>query len=689
MHKKTWLISLSLSGIIFASGVFEVKVICLLVLILRFLQLRRLSHKYVFFVLLTVYSFAFIFTPYWQAFGIPAIGFPLLKYIVLVLLTIFGFLWARAVGGKIRMPKINTPQIFLILLGIALYAVNFRPIAADIAWRGDEDSHINTVLNLVEYLTFYAWQWDIYILRNTFFGILAAVGGGGLILIGLGRYVSHSWSKWIRLIGKYLLLLCLPILAIAVFGDTPFQKQEILMLNSILRYPFVQKWLNLLFVIPNPYHDIRLYRLAPFLSSVLISWYLFIAFERKLRHQILSFCLALAFSTVPLQVYYSSMLYLEMPIVLLTLICIFNLPALITEDLSKLKSRPAWYALIFLSFLKEIALIIPLLILCLRLMWKVRERSQFHNLSAVLLQEAKSVFWVISPGLIFLGFRQMFSFIGRFRYIFYLPYILNPNSYSILIKVLTLQMGIIFIVGIFACLNNLIRRKSWLTFGPLIFLLIAVLWFFMSYHYEGFVHSGKAMLLLGYSRWNLFLLPLFYFAAFQFIIAVKRSTQILIFLIIVIFNAYLFPFKEDGVRVYSWGGASEDFAEYTYPYEAAVRYLSQEKEVKDLLHLGHYSPYGGFPFYFHKYQIGPKVIEYEFGQQRFTAEDEKLKFTTFMSDMSKQRLSPEILAVDTILYHSVNNLEIDQGELYGGKFKIVRRIQNSLHSLYIFRKVIS
>jgi len=35
----------------------------------------------------------------------------------------------------------------------------------------------------------------------------------------------------------------------------------------------------------------------------------------------------------------------------------------------------------------------------------------------------------------------------------------------------------------------------------------------------------------------------------------------------------------------------------------------------------------------------------------------------------------------------VNNIPLDQTKIYGNRFKIVRKIENSEHSLYIFAKI--
>jgi hypothetical protein len=148
------------------------------------------------------------------------------------------------------------------------------------------------------------------------------------------------------------------------------------------------------------------------------------------------------------------------------------------------------------------------------------------------------------------------------------------------------------------------------------------------------------------------------------------------------FNIFLFPFKSDGVRLPNWGMPLMDAAEYTYPYDNAMQDLSTKK-VNTLLLVGQYSTYWAARFYFEKYNFHPKIIEYPFGSTRFDKKTEQKKFDSFFKMIEQQKVDKSILSADTILYHTVNNIDLNMNILYGGKYKIDKRVRNSLHSLYV------
>lgn len=199
---------------------------------------------------------------------------------------------------------------------------------------------------------------------------------------------------------------------------------------------------------------------------------------------------------------------------------------------------------------------------------------------------------------------------------------------------------------------------------------------------------------LGYSRWNLFVIPIVFYLAYQFLTPAPKQTLLLCLVALIAGNYFLNPIMPDGVRINYWGCPNIDGAEYYYPYEQAIRYLKSERNIKSVMLLGQYFPHWGIQFYQAKYNFYPRILIHQFnGQQpagvlwfdgrRFNAADEK----NYLSEFFRNCREPgsETAAVDAIIYHSVNNIDIDTNKVYCGKYKNNIRVRNSLNSLYILK----
>jgi len=630
-----------------------VKVVIAYGLLLLFLnRVRTISRISVFFLLFILWSFAYLYSPYWHAFG--TFGFPNLKYVTFVFLLLFGLLWAFVSARNVKLPKIKIHPFSLFVLITSLYVVNFKQLSADIPWRGDEEFHINRVLDLAAYLSFFhQFSWLVILLPATFI-------------------IYYFFRK------KIVWFISIVLSALFLFPSNAFTTQtDILLLVDILRYPFIQKWVNFFFVIPN-YYDISSYRIVPFLSLVGIASFLFYIFNKQLKSQFLAFLFAFAFSTVPLLLFYSSILYLEMPIVFLILVSICNIQILIKEGADKLKHHYVWYALLLLSFLEESALIFLLLILTLRIIYQMLMQYKARGVLKPLFSEGKLSMLILGPIVTYMLFRIIFLSYYWSSFSFYINNIFSVDNYIETMRSLIFQTGALPIIAVLGLI--ILSKKNIFVTRAIVLVFAGILVFFLIYLHRSYVGPHGETLLVGYSRYpNLYLLPLIFFAATVFVsyIARRGSVYAVVLLIVIFaFNIILFPFKSDGARLPNWGSENLDTAEYTYPYDDAIRYLSGEK-TDTLLLLGQYSPYWGLRYYLEKYNYHPKIHEYPFGSVRFDEKKERQMFNSFFKN-------PPISA-DTILYHSVNNIDLDTNIVYGKRFKIVKRVQNSLHSLYILR----
>jgi hypothetical protein len=146
------------------------------------------------------------------------------------------------------------------------------------------------------------------------------------------------------------------------------------------------------------------------------------------------------------------------------------------------------------------------------------------------------------------------------------------------------------------------------------------------------------------------------------------------------------PIHPDGTRLPNWGSPLIDTGEYTYPYDQAVKWLSKSDHNQNVLLAGHYYRVDGLRFYFGKYRYFPKMAEYYFAFERFDKEAEERFFSSLIADLNNVPNMRLVVLPDKIIYHSVNNIDLDKDKIYGGKFKIAQKISNSEHSIYVLTK---
>lgn len=577
----------------------RVSVTCFL--LYRFFDKPRLIYKkYVFIFLTAIFFFAYIISPYWAVFQNPSY-----RILSLALLSVLGLVWSYLCSNNIRLPKLSGKPFWLLGLAVILILINYKPLNADIAWRGDEDFHINLTMDLFSNLT-----------------------------------QGSSFS-----------------------------------ISQVFRYPYFSKWASLFFAAPSLYTDVKLYRAVPFLSVLFLAFFLYQKFEEKLHKPILSLLFSLGVVSIPLVYFYTSLLYLEMPIVLLMTVCIFDLKSILYLEHEKLLNRPSWYCLLLISFLKETAIIFLLLILCLRVIHQIKMNIRSSKLIKILLSEITLYLLVLSPCAVYLFFRQYSpiyrAFGGQFNKL------LDISNYWIVLSSLFHQLGSLLISAILGF--YLIYKKNEIgKAGALAVLFLGIILFFMTDNF----------LSIGFSRWNLFVLPIVIYTSYYFLTSITKTFQIISIVLVFIANLLFCPILADGTRLPNWGSPRMDTAEYTYPYEQAVKWLSIDRITNSLLLFGQNYPYYGLRFYLSKYDFHPEILQYEIGYySKFSKEVELSIFNNFFQDYASGKLNNKLMQADTMLYHSMNNLNLNPDGIYGGKFKILKRISNSLHSLYIFRRI--
>ncbi len=496
------------------------------------------------------FSVAFVATPYWL------FSDSRLERIVFLVVTILlGLLWTRLIANQLRLqgdPKAwISAGILLLLLG----ALNFRALTAAIPWRGDESAHIAAALRLAQMVPL-------------------ALVIAGIAVFALVLYISWRQPR-----------LALPACALLVAGCVAvYLLRQPPLVKGILRYPFVSRWFHALApALLGPLIGIHrefLFRLVPLLSAVILCW----QFARSVspRNLLAALALGLAAATIPVVFYYSSLLYLEMPAVLLMFLVCRDIEPLLSLPFDELTRRPAWYALILIGFIKETT--VPFL-LCfvvyrivvqlrspgLRASWKRRIRDELFMAAGTLL-----------PLFLYLFFRTWF---GNPREFSFTP----ANLFDLHALTVTLlshlqQFGLaylLFIGGVILLFKTRQYRKA--VFLLLVFVAVPAF------------HLLDTVKYAGYSRFNLFLLPAVLAGAavfVQFIGTKKRWYLPALAGLLIATNLALTPVNLDGTRKPSWGYPGEGY----YPFPEALSWLKDHGRPARIVFAGL-----GFDYYFDFY----------------------------------------------------------------------------------------
>jgi hypothetical protein len=367
-----------------------------------------------------------------------------------------------------------------------------------------------------------------------------------------------------------------------------------------------------------------------------------------------------------------------MAVVLIMTYCVFNIRELLFDDAYTLMRKPVWIALLLLGFLKETVTIILILLLVSRCIVQLLT----HKFAVkVFVSELFVSILSLVPLVTYLLIRN-YAIYER-PYTPDLNVLLVPANYRTVLKALWDQMGVLFPVSV-AGLTVVFMKKERAIGLTLLVLYIGIVLF----------HMLDGPLYIGYSRWNLLLVPIIFYLGYRFFIDVPKPILYMCLTVLLVGNYFLNPIMTDGTRISNWGCPNTDGAEYYYPYDRAIRFLAAEKNITSVMILGQYFPHWGIQFYQEKYNFYPRIITHQFnGKQpygvlpfdgrRFNAASEQNYLSAFFSECKNS--GSETTGIDAIIYHSVHNVDLNTDGVYCGKFKITKRIRNSLNSLYIFQ----
>jgi hypothetical protein len=544
-----------------------------------------LPHACVSVILASIFSLAFVITPYWAILG-NNIGSIPVEVAGLILTIGLGVAWSFISGGDVRVRISLKSLILLVTMVGALSVLTFHALNYAIPWRGDEDYHIKKTFSLLDIIPL---NWALLTL---------------FLYVILFYKISQKPWRLLRITA----VLTVGIIPFLLFGNS-------LLLNPptfLLRYPFVNYWVyaivpKIASLITSPYQEL-LFRIVPFLSAAIIVW----IFQSKLNCSwIMKLVWGFSCALIPIVMYYSSILYLEMPAVILMLVVCFRIKDLLHKDFNSIRQDPGWYALILIGFIKETAITFLFCFLACRIFIytinKIKNRRLLNSTRSKLESKKPELFIKSLIGEILIVFSVLFPI---FFYLLLRTYLVSIRSfvpdlsnllhysvYQAIGKSLVQQFGayVFFFIG---GLILLLARKEYSVTGFFILLVVFIPLF----------HTVDTLNFAGYSRFNLFILaPILVGSSIVFNWMIERKKVIAAMAVsgIILLNLVISPVNSDGSKVPYWGNYLIDISEHYYPYQEALLWIKNTFPQNNILFAGAYYPYY-FKFYFNKLAWFPK-----------------------------------------------------------------------------------
>lgn len=553
-------------------------------------------------LLLSVFLFAYVFSPYWLAVSSTRAS----AWLYVVLLAV-GIAWTIAASGEIRTPA---PRRYwaLVALAVAAAALNWRALGQPIPWQGDEDYHIAIAGDLAEAIGELLHRVPPVILIPAITLTLAAC-----------VFVWRRHSLWLTVLVFAFVVIALPLAALAV-------PQLRVPPEILLRYPFLEYWAAAVppmiasFVVGGEAYFVEpVYRLVPLLSAVLLAW----AAYQSVAHVNwrVGILFGIAVITVPLIYYYSSILYLELPaVVLMTCVCL-HADDLLGREKSEVVRHPAWYALLVAGFLKETVVPFIAAFLLLRLATRLTAQGRLFWTRKHLLDEITVVFAVAAPVSVYI---LLCKVLGEMRG--YDPgpgNLLDLSVYATLGRSYASQLGPVPLLSIVG-LCVLARQRG---YAAPVFLLTA-------FAADATFHILDTKGYLGYSRFNLFLLPPVLAGAAAALAAFAKSRPrwcAVVLAGIVALNLWISPVNPDGSKVPRWDAYRVDTGEHYYPYGETLRWLERSYPDRLIWFTGLRYRYA-FDFYFEKLDWHPS-FEQRVTDQRSGDDDDAVESVLRAADV--------------------------------------------------------
>lgn len=521
-------------------------------------------------VIALLYGLCFLVLPYWSAWpaGVSRLlGAGLLIAAGLVLPAVIGsyaVAWSVPVAGR----------------AIALFAVVYltgatmfhSALAGALTYYGDSDFHTTVTLAVVDYFT----RWRVLIPTSL-----------GLILTGV-----FAWrGSRLALVASIAVLAVAGALGASVHTGGP---------AWYLRYPALFYYVNVATSVPlYAWHDRAyayaegFYRLLPFLSVAAFAT--IAASTLPGRSWYVAFAGAIAILTLPTLAFYASVTYPEPLILVLIALALLgfedDLPRFVCEG----RIGPALGALVLIGFLKETA-IVSLAVFAAFTLWTLW-RDDAVPVRSKIERSVVAMVVLFAPIAAFLAFRAPLR-----GYAPHLSNLLAVNHYRVLTLSWWEQFGLLAPLAPVAWVV-LWRRgeRRWCALNALL-VVGYVVFFTLDGQERHWRFTGNE--LLGYSRYNLYVLPSVVLICTRAAsLADWRRAALALAIVVVIANVLLSPVRPGSrERGVFWGDYTSTDADVYVPYDQVYGWVRDHPAYRRVLVLGRSYEYQDW-FYFMKYRI--------------------------------------------------------------------------------------
>lgn len=403
-------------------------------------------------VFTSAFAAAFLLNPMWLLWarhtGLPA-------HLVAAALAGLGAAWLACGRGSAapgRVGRLVSSPLHVGVWAVILLLVFRASWHSDLAYGGDENYHFTTA------------QMARLLFSNTLLWLPVTLLLGGGLFLRTGR--SAGW-------GLLLLALAVPFLVPPELLDNPDLSAR------IVRYPAAQAWISggLSAFCAESWDTFSFVsgpvaRMLPMAALLLLG-----LMPRR------SWISLAAVATVPNLLYHGTILYLEIPLVVLACLVLADGRHVLADDPDQLRARWSWPALVLLGFTKETALPLLLATVGLRLLWRRRLRGEATVIAAVL-----------GPALLYLALRAPFG--GR-QYVPQPAHWIDPALWAASLRGLLLQAGPILVAALIGAVV-LAWRRRWADLALAVVLAAAA---------QAFLLADRHVETIGTARFQLLLLP--------------------------------------------------------------------------------------------------------------------------------------------------------------------------------------
>ncbi len=499
------------------------------------LGMIEIPRAFVYACLFVTFFLAFIFVPYWESAG----GWWQVSLVAGT--TGLGVWWAIRSSGAARLRIARKDALWFLAVGAALAVINARALSYDIPCRGDENFHIPVTL-----------RFAFFIIHHWAPSLALAV----VMMIPFVGWQIGKLTWWFVAISVGLSLAT--AVGIGIEGGS---------VPSMARYPYLSKVFSAVPVmLAQPFWGVHppewVLRVVPFVAAVGVAW-LPMRMVRDLPRWA-HVMLALVIGTLPLILYYSSLLYLEMPAVFLMMIVCFRARDLFALPPVQLRREPSWYALLLIGFIKETAAPFLLVFLVIRYAVQFRRTLRVEGKWRAMLQEAEVGFCVVAPIAFYLVYRTLYASVRPFHPD--LTHLLQWRAYGFGLKAYAIQFGPILVLSAAGFVLLLARRER----VTILFLVAALV-------ADNVFHLLDHVGYYGYSRYSLFAAPMLLVPACFALdwMAVRGRWVIgLVLVALLAGNFWLCPIESDGSRKRNWGDSTDSVTEWSYPFRNAIDFIN-------------------------------------------------------------------------------------------------------------------